>query len=164
MDAERRFLELYDRTADAVFRHAYFRVSDRELALDITQEAFARMWECVCRGDRIDNHKAFLFRITGNLVIDHYRRKKGLSLDQLAEDGFDPEGDDAGTIEDAAAGKEALALLNRLPPRDRAVLTLRYVEGLSVAEIAEATGESGNAVSVRIHRATKRLKELHTHG
>lgn len=164
MEAQKQFLELYDRESDAVFRHAYFRVSDREIALDIAQEAFTRMWECVCRGDQIGNPKAFLFRIAGNLVIDHYRRKKGVSLDALAEDGFDPAGEDAEGIVDAAEATGAFKLLDRLPSRDRAVLTMRYVDGLSIGEIASATDESANAISVRIHRAGKRLKELFDHG
>jgi len=161
---EAAFLDLHDRFADTLFRHAYFRVSDRDIARDITQESFLRMWEYLAAGNEVDNPKAFLFRIAGNLVIDHYRRKKSSSLEDLQEGGFDPEGDDAGTITDAAEGKRLLANLSHLPEKDRDVLLMRYAEDLSVTEIASISGESPNAISVRIHRATKKLKELFDHG
>lgn len=161
---EAAFLDLYDRFADVLFRHTYFRVSDREIARDITQESFARMWEYLLEGKQVDNPKAFLFRIAGNLVIDHYRRKKSSSLEMLQEEGFDPTGDDANTLTDEAAAKEALARLSGLAERDRNALLMRYAENLSVSEIAEVTGESPNAISVRLHRAIKRLRDLLDHG
>lgn len=161
---ETAFLDLYETFADPLFRHAYFRVSDREIARDIAQESFLRMWEYLAAGNVVDNPKAFLFRIAGNLVIDHYRKKKSSSLEILQEDGFDPAGDDAETITDAAEGKKMIARLKELPEKDRDVLMMRYVEDLSIGEIASISGESANSISVRIHRATKRLKEVFDHG
>ena len=161
---ETAYLDLHTRYADSLFRHTYFRVSDRDIARDITQESFLRMWEYLSVGNEVDNPKAFLFRVAGNLVIDHYRRKKGTSLEALQEEGFDPTGDDAEGITDAAEGTHVLKALSGLPPKERQVLMMRYVEELSVSEIAAISGESANAISVRIHRATKRLRDLFDHG
>lgn len=161
---ETAFLDLYNRFADPLFRHAYFRVSDRDTARDITQESFMRMWEYLVAGNEVDNPKAFVFRVAGNLIIDHYRRKKSSSLDDLQDAGFDPEGDGVEEITDVAEGKRVLKQLAHLPEKDRDVLLLRYVEELSVSEIASITGESANAISVRIHRATKKLRDLFDHG
>ncbi|MBP9816727.1 MAG: RNA polymerase sigma factor [Candidatus Pacebacteria bacterium] len=161
---ETAFLDLHTRFADPLFRHAYFKVSDREIALDITQESFLRMWDYLTAGNEVDNPKAFLFRIAGNLIIDHYRKKKSSSLETLQETGFDPAGADAATITDAAAGKEALSMLSELPEKDREALLMRHVEDLSVGEIAAISGESPNVISVRIHRATKKLRALLDHG
>lgn len=161
---ETAFLDLYERFADPLFRHASFRVSDRETARDIAQEAFLRMWDYLASGNEVENPKAFLFRVAGNLIVDHYRRKKSSSLEALQETGFDPAGEDEGTITDAAAGKEAMQVLSGLPEKDREALLMRHVEGLSVGEIAAVTGESANAISVRIHRATKKLRVLLDHG
>ena len=52
------------------------------------------------------------------------------------------------------------ALLARLPPRDRLVLTLIYLDGCSVAEAAELTGWSQTMTKVQAHRARKKLKKL----
>lgn len=161
---EQRFLQLYERHADALYRHCYFRTSDREVAEDIAHETFARMWEYLAEGNTADNPKAFLYRIAGNLVIDHYRRKKSISLDTLAEEGFDPKGAGEEAVTGEAEGAEALALLAHLPERDRTLVTMRYIDGLSVTEIAGLVEETPNAVSVRIHRAIAKLKGLYEHG
>ncbi len=157
---ERAFLELYDENADALFRHCSFRVRDREQARDLTQEAFARLWEHLAEGNDVENWKAFLFRIANNLLIDHYRKKKESSLDALTEEGFEPVGEGAGAVIDVAAGREALRMVKRLPKGYREVILLRYVSDLSIGEIAKVTGESENAISGRIHRAISKLKQL----
>ena len=161
---EEAFLKLYDDVAEPLFRHCYFRVSSRELAEDLTQEAFLRMWNYLAAGNAVDNPKALLYRIAGNLIIDHYRRKKEVSLDMLAEDGYDPAGDGADSILDQAEGQKALELLEKLEPQYREILTLRYVSDLSITEIAEVVGQSENAVSVRIHRGIQKLKTIFHHG
>ena len=164
IEIQKSFLALYDESADAVFRHSYFRVHDRELAKDLTQEAFARMWEYLAAGKAVDNKKAFLFRILNNLIIDYYRKKKELSLDAMAESGFDPKGDGHESVEAFALGQEALRAVGGLDENFREVITLRYVNDLSIGEIAEITRESENAVSVRLHRAVKKLKDVLEHG
>ena len=60
----------------------------------------------------------------------------------------------------AIDAKRALAFLPQLPDSYRTVLVLRYVDDFSPQEIAAITGESQNAVSVRIHRAARKLREL----
>jgi len=160
LKAETFFLALYDQFADAIFRYCYFRVSSRELAEDLMQESFMKAWKYLCDGHEIDNPKAFLYKTAGNLVIDHYRRKKESSLEALAEKGFDPQGDTASTITNYAAGREALLKLAELAPDHRDILILRYVDGLSIKEIAAAYGLSENAISVRVYRAIHKLKKL----
>jgi RNA polymerase sigma-70 factor, ECF subfamily len=163
-DTEKAFLKLYDDFAEPLFRHCYFRVSSRELAEDLMQESFLRVWTYLAEGNTLDNPKAFLYRIAGNLIIDHYRRKKEASLETLAEDGFDPIGEDADSILGYASGKQAISLLEKLEPQYREILTLRYVSDLSIADIAEVIDQSENVVSVRIHRGIQKLKELFNHG
>lgn len=161
---EQAFLELYDELGEPLYRHCYFRVSSRELAEDLAQESFMRYWDYLATGKAVDNPKAFLYRIAGNLIIDHYRRKKESSLEVLAEDGYDPAGDDASSILAHAEGKHALALLEQLEPQYREILTLRYVDDLGIRDIAEVIGQSENVVSVRIHRGIEKLKTLFHHG
>lgn len=151
---------MYEELADAIYRHCFFRVSSKELAEDLTQETFTKTWAYLSQGNTIDNPKAFLFRIAGNLVVDHYRRKKESSLDALAEGGFDPMGDDEQSILTASAAKQALASLEQLDFEYREILTMRYVSDLSIGEIAETIGESENVVSVRIHRGVQKLKKI----
>lgn len=157
---EQSFLKLYDEFSGPLFRHCYFRVSSREVAEDLTQELFMRIWNHLAAGKTIDKPKAFLYRIAGNLIIDYYRKKKELSLDALGEGGYDPPGASADSILDYAAGQHALSLVAKLESPYREVLIMRYVDGLSLGDIAQIIGESENTVSVRIHRGVEKLKKL----
>ncbi len=160
IDRETVFLEAYDQLADAIFRHCYFRVSDRERAKDLTHESFARAWQFLSDGQEVQNMKAYLYHIANNLIIDHYRKKKDISLDGLQSDGFDPGFDDREHLVNFIAGKEALQVVEHLDQTYREVVIMRYIDDLSVGEIARVVGVSENVVSVRLHRALKKLRGL----
>lgn len=156
---EHDFLESYDAHADAIFRYCFFKVSDYDQAKDLTQETFMKAWQELAGGKEIDNHKAYLYRVATNLVIDYYRKKKSGSLDALREEGFDPperRGENAS--EDNAELRIVREHLDRLDEKYRDVVILRYLHELSPREIAEALVLSENTVSVRIHRGLKQLQ------
>jgi RNA polymerase sigma-70 factor (ECF subfamily) len=168
-DFEEEFKEGFERYADELFRHASIRLSDRERALEITQDAFLKAWEYAKRGEEIRELRPFLYRTLRNLIIDEYRKHKTHSLESMLEDheGASIEAlmphDDTNTLEAAVTrfeSKRALQHLSKLPDAYCEVLTLRYVESLTPKEIAGIIGESENVVSVRIHRGLKKLKTL----
>jgi RNA polymerase sigma-70 factor, ECF subfamily len=155
---EMELLAAYDAHADAIFRHCYFKTSERELAQDMAQDVFLKAWSYMQK-QPVHNMRAFLYRIADNLVIDWYRRRKTESLDALMDEGFEPAGAES-RIEEEAEAALALAKLRELEIGDRELITLRFVEGLTPGEIAEIVGQSENTVSVRLHRALKRLRAL----
>lgn len=157
---EEEFLQAYKELSDALFRHCYFRVFERERARDLVQEVFTRTWEYIASGKRVDNLRAFLYRSANNLVIDYVRKKKTLSLDELQDAGFDPRAERAHELEGIVDGRAMLVLLSRLEESYRQVLVMRYIDDMAPKDIALALGESENAVSVRIHRALKKAREL----
>lgn len=158
---EQLFFEAYEAHADAIFRHCFLRVSDRELAKDLMQEAFTRTWESMRNGSNPKNIRAFIYRVASNLVIDHYRKKKTYSLEELTEKtGFDPSIDNTDHLINIIDAKHALAFLPKLPEQYRSVVILRYIDDFSPREIATITGEPENTISVRIHRGVKKLREL----
>lgn len=161
-DKEQQILTAYDSYADALFRHCYYRLYDREMAKDVVQDVFMRVWEFVCKGNDIDNTRAFLYRTANNLVIDRVRKHKTYSLDALKEKGFDPEDhtQDAARITGIISGREVLQVLHRLEDPYRTVVIMRYIDDLMPREIASVLGETENVVSVRIHRAVKKVKQL----
>ena len=130
-------------------------MSDREVAKDIVQDAFFKMWETLRLGRKIENERAFLFRIASNLVIDRYRKTKEYSLDNLTEQGFDAPDDPGIPIETKIDADLAMEVLQDIPEKYREVVWLRMVEEWSVKDIAELSCETENAVSVRIHRGLK---------
>jgi|SRR3989344_5435375 len=156
------FLSNYDAHADAIFRHIYFRVSDKDLAMDLVSATFTKVWEYLVKGGEIQNMKAFLYKTASNLVIDEYRKKGAQSLDALIEEGYEPRagsGHEAGILAEVGELKRGLA---RLPEQFREVVALRYVDEFSPQEIAELKGESPNTISVRINRGVAMLrKEMH---
>jgi RNA polymerase sigma-70 factor (ECF subfamily) len=154
------FEKLFEEAGDRLFRHVYFRVGDRETALDIVQDSFAKAWRSAQSGDEIRNPEAFLFTIANNLVIDHYRKAKSSSLDAMADDGFDPGFDGTAGTHAAAEISLVMKALETLQEQDRDVIVMRHIDGLTPGEMAERLGITENAVSVRVHRALNRLKEI----
>lgn len=158
------FTEAYHSHADSLFRHALFKVSDRELAKDLVQETFTKTWAYIAKSGTVESLKPFLFRTLNNLIIDEYRKRKNSSLDELMDEGFDIGVDNSESLFDTLDGERALALLRKLPQEYQDVIYMRYVEGLSPQEISEILGESKNTLSVRIHRGLKKLEQLLEHG
>ena len=166
---EDRFLKSFDEYGDALFRHAVYRLSDRERAIEIVHDTFTKVWTYIRDGHEVGNFKPFLYKVMNNLIIDEYRRRKELSLDALlSEEGVD-EGSFAelheGSVEELTFmldAKRASELIETLPLVYREVLVLRFIDGLGPKEISELIEESENVVSVRIHRALKILKDTIT--
>lgn len=154
------FLQIYDTYADDIYRFCYLKVSNRELAQDLSQEVFTRFWQALREGTVMRSERALLYTMARNLVIDWYRKKKESSLDVLTEQGTEFKGDGAEDVTREAEMAEALRIVSTLDEPSREVLTLRFVEGLSPKEIALLTGESANAVSVRLNRAMKKMRTL----
>jgi RNA polymerase sigma-70 factor (ECF subfamily) len=161
-----RFKEAYDEHSDALFRFAFYKLSDREKAKDVVQDTFVKVWEYMVSSEQADgveiaNIKALLYRIATNAIIDNYRKKKELSLESMMDDGFDP--GDANrshhAIIDESEADLVIRSIHNLEAEDRAVILMRYIDGLTVKEIASITGQRENTVSVRIHRALKMLKD-----
>lgn len=155
-----QFEKAYDDFSDAIFRHCWFKIGDREKAKDLMQETFTRSWQYIAQGTPVANLKSFLYRVANNLIIDEYRKKKELSLDGLMAEGFEPGFDEIKTTEQSIDAKLVLNVINQLDDKYREAVLMRYVDELSPKEIAEITGEDENNISVRIHRGLKQLKEI----
>jgi RNA polymerase sigma-70 factor (ECF subfamily) len=167
-DLEREFGDAFERYNDELFRHCALRLSDKERALELTQETFIRVWQYMQRGEEVREIRPFLYRTLRNLIIDEYRKHTPTSLEgMMTEESEGVEhllpADETNTLEAAITrfdGVRAMERLKELPDTYREVLLMRYVDGFSPSEIAEEIGESENAVSVRIHRGLKKLKTL----
>ena len=122
---EHDFERAYTILSDPLFRYGLFKVSDRDVALDLVHESFAKAWEYLQSGKRIANLKAFLYKTLRNRIVDHYREKKHDSLDALSESGFDPEDASAPTHSDRLDGEQILVLIGTLPPSTRDVIFFR---------------------------------------
>ncbi len=157
---EQWFLDAYEQYADAIFRHCALRLMDREQGRELMQETFIRAWESVGRGTKVENCRAFLYKVANNLIIDVARRRKLRtqdSLEALQETGFDlPDREPSPARQTEAA--LAMESMRKLDEPYRTALVMRFVDGLPPAEIAKVLGVSQNVISVRIHRGLEKLE------
>jgi len=159
------FGEIYSKESDAIFRFCLLRTSDREIALDFTQDTFMRFWNSLMMEKDIKNHRTFLFTIARNLIIDWYRKKKAYSLEALMENVANEGRTNLQLTarEDVETEVEAVYLIRKikeLPEPYSNAVYLRCVEELKPREISEILGESANVISVRISRGLEQLRNL----
>jgi len=162
---KKRFTDIYNRESDSLFRFCLLRVSDREKALDLTQEAFSRLWSSIVSGKKVNNPRALLYTVARNLIIDWYRRIKSVSLEGLSKEDEDREfdvPDEKATLEIElnADSKRVLSMLGKLESQYQEVIYLRYVEDLSPKDIAGILKLNTNTVSVRITRGMEALRKV----
>jgi len=161
------FGKLYDYLAPNIYRHVLIRTNSREEAQDLTAKVFLKAWEYIRGRKRIKNVRAFLYKTADNLVIDWYRtRTATVSLTDAGIDDENPgrepaDPQDTGELVtdkfDAELIRQTMTLLG---PNDQALLTMRFIDDLTIEEIADALGKSKGAVAVSIHRALRNLARL----
>src|SRR3990167_8257082 len=158
------FVDTYSQEADAIFRFCLLRTSDREMALDFTQDTFMRFWNSLVLEKDIKNHRTFLFTIARNLIIDWYRKKKPFSLETMMENAAEGRSSFAlAALDNVETNAEAGFLIRKigeLPEPYSNAVYLRCVEELKPREISRVLGESANVISVRISRGLEQLRRL----
>lgn len=134
---------------DKIYKYIYFKVNNKTLAEDLTQETFLRYLKSEC-----NEPERYLYTIAGNLCIDEYRRIKPVFTEDeditQVEEGF----------EERILEKQVLAnALKVLSDEDREMVVLRYVNEEPIGEIAKLYGISRFALTRRLNKAKNRLKE-----
>lgn len=157
---EKQFLEAFDKYSDDIFRYCYYRVFDREKAKDLVQEAYCRTWEYITKGNKVENIRALIYKIANNMIIDDSRKKKSISLDQIMEKGFSPSFNPVEKSDDYFIGKEVLKIVESLDEKYREVIIMRYINDLSIKEIASILNETENNIYVIISRGFAKVKGI----
>jgi RNA polymerase sigma-70 factor (ECF subfamily) len=156
------FEDVYQRHSREVWALVYARWLNADVALDIMQETFLRLWKQWQEGGEILNARAWLLRVARNLAEDH------------AKSAFRRNGTQPPQAMNGVQGREVLPLdtmtrdetfgqlrheLEKLAPADREILTLRYSLDYNAGEIAEMLDINPTAVHMRLSRARQRLAE-----
>lgn len=153
---EQEFRLLYEATSRPVLAYLTGLTGHRDVAEDLLQEAYCRFLErAPARLDAVEARR-YLFRIAGNLVRDRWRR----GHDARKTDVNCVEMLDAGVQPDRDLGIDMRRAMQSLKPRERELLWLAYVEGMSHAEIAETTGLAAMSVRLLLFRARRRAAAL----
>ncbi len=151
--------QIYDAYSARIYNYIYHRTGDHDVAEDMTAEVFLRMLEAIRKGrpPRV-SLGAWLYRIAHNLVVDHFRQKPKKASLPLDERLVAAPPDVA--LEDRLAREQLLAAISQLTPDQQQVVTLKFMEGLSNAEIASILGKSEGAVKALQHRALASLRRI----
>lgn len=155
------FESFFAEYSDVIYRFCLYKTSDKNVAHDLTQDTFLRLWKAMNTGAEVEKPKQYIYQIARNLVIDYYKKSKAMSLDALGEDGF--EARETSTSSEILTELSLLrGAIEKLEQDYREVLYMRFVEDMGVEDIADTLGVSANLVSVRINRGKKKLHELFT--
>jgi RNA polymerase sigma-70 factor, ECF subfamily len=151
---EAAFQLVYDATARPLWAYLLRVSGRRDVADDLLQETYCRFLGRKA-GELAMNKadtRSYLFRIATNLLRDRWRR---------GESAFDDDADEELVVEDDPAAKiDVRRMMQALKPRARLLLWLAYVEGMSHAEIAEATGLSVLSIRLLLFRARRHAAGL----
>ncbi len=159
------YIEAYDLYVNQIFRFVYFKIGNKEEAEDITSLVFLKCWNYIYEGnlETKDTLKSLLYKIARNTVIDHYRSSKQrdtVSLDQAAELVDEKQNPEM----EIAIGMEFQQLISeRLPKLKeeyRDVIILRFINELSISEIARILGKTSGNTRVLVHRALQSLQDI----
>lgn len=154
---------LYDQYSDTVYRYVYYRVGSRATAEDLTSETFLRALRRISTFTwQGRDFGAWLVTIARNLVADHFKSSRfrlevttGEMLD-ANEVERSPEESVLETLSNAAL----LDAVRRLNPQQQECVTLRFLQGLTVAETARVMGKNEGAIKTLQYRAVRTLSRL----
>lgn len=153
--------ELYRAHSPAVFRYFTFRISDVAAAEDLTAEVFLKMVAGLPGyQDRGLPLAAWLFRIAHDRAVDYRRRLAVRQAEPLDEAVVDRQANTEVEAIRRTESKRMRALLAKLTDEQQDVVLMRFVEGLSLEQTAQALGRSVGAVKAAQHRALRRLGQL----
>jgi RNA polymerase sigma-70 factor, ECF subfamily len=166
-----RFEEEALKHLDALYRTALRMTRNPSDAEDLVQDALVRAYRFYDRFQPGTNFRAWLFKILTNTYINSYRRKQGRPQESSLEDTeefflYNQLSDEAGeritdvenTVIDRLGADSIQRAIDQLPPQFRTTVQLSDVEGLSYAEIAEATGVAKGTVMSRLFRGRRLLQ------
>ena len=175
--SEKAYRELLDRYQRPVFSLVYRMVRDRELAEDLAQETFVKVFNHLDRFNPKYKFSSWIFKIASNLAIDTLRKREPVtvsldgsrhaeSAEEIESTRITVESKDENPeefLEAKELGQEIERAIGLLRPDYRTAILLRHVEGRAYEEIAEVMGEPLGTVKTFIHRARGELRETLAH-
>ncbi|MBU6349921.1 MAG: sigma-70 family RNA polymerase sigma factor [Chloroflexi bacterium] len=155
--------ELYDRYEVKIFTYIYRRTGDESLAEDLTSQVFLKMLESI-RDQKAwrSSFSGWLYKIAHNLVIDHYRRRgrqSAVELDDTTPLAAERQSLES-QVEQSLDAERLRAAIRRLTEEQAEVVSLRFLEGYSINEVAAMMSRSEGAIKALQYRAVATLRTL----
>lgn len=148
---------IYERYSPAIYRYIYYRVGDVQVAEDIRADVFLRMLEGMGRyEDRGWPLSAWLYRIAHDRTIDtlrRYRTRPQMPLEEWSGTTDGPEG----TVDVQLDREELHRTIDQLTDDQSRVIRMRFLQEMTVQEVASAMGRTEGAVKALQHRGIQAL-------
>ncbi len=161
------FIKVYDESVNDIYRFVYFKIGSKEEANDITSMVFLKTWNHIQNNSLEDSKtlRALLYKIARNTIIDHYREtgnKITASLDDEENkiDVVDEAQDPQEKMDNEANLELIKSKLPLLKEEYREVIIMKFINDLTLEEIADISGKTKGNVRVLLHRALGALKDL----
>ncbi len=161
------FIQVYDENVKDIHRFVYFKVGNKEEANDLTSMTFLKAWNHIQNNSLEDGKtlRALLYKIARNAIIDYYREsgnKLAVSLDDEENpiEIADEQEDTQGKLDREADLELIRKKLPLLKEEYREVVIMRFINDLTLEEIADISGKTKGNIRVILHRALKALREL----
>jgi RNA polymerase sigma-70 factor, ECF subfamily len=157
------FGQLYDQYSDTVYRYIYYRVGGKATAEDLTSETFLRALRRIGTFTwQGRDFGAWLVTIARNLVADHFKSSRFRLEVTTGEmlDANEVERSPEDSVLESLSNAALLDAVRRLNPQQQECVTLRFLQGLSVAETARAMGKNEGAIKTLQYRAVRTLARL----
>lgn len=157
------FAELYDRYISKIYRFVYLKLSNQEDAEDTTSEVFLKAWNYLIDpvNANVQSFSGLIYRMARNAVIDVYRKRANRQEFALVlAEELPADSSSLDLIHAQHELEDILKKLKTLKTEYQEVIVLRYIDELSIAEIADILGKKQTAVRVTLHRALGILKQM----
>ncbi|MBM3211257.1 sigma-70 family RNA polymerase sigma factor [Candidatus Poribacteria bacterium] len=156
------FEELFNKHQKQVFHISYRMTNNREDASDLTQEIFLRAYQKIGKFDSRSSFSTWLYKLAVNLCIDELRKRKKsanvLPLEEALANADPDTPENLAILNDRE--RQVWEALDSLKEKERAIIILKDIEGLSYDEIAKVFKCSLGRVKSRIHEARQKLKSV----
>ena len=159
------FIEAYDLYENDIHRFIFFKIGNKEEANDLTSIVFLKTWEYIKNNSLTSSKtlKALLYKIARTSIIDYYRSRQPLASLDDEEHKIDVIDDSQDVVEQINFNSDLELIKKNLPKLKmeyREIIIMRFINDLTLEEIADVTGKAKVNVRVLIFRALKALREL----
>ncbi|MBX2893308.1 MAG: RNA polymerase sigma factor [Saprospiraceae bacterium] len=155
---------LYRRYANKVFAKCISMLGDEGLARDATQDIFIKILLNLSKFTEQSSFSTWVYSITYNYCIDLIRKKKKIPLlytEDVGRISKEPEVEIPDSVLLEMKQERLAKVLDRLPPGDKAILMMKYIDDLQIREIGDVLGKTESAIKMQIMRAKQKAQHIY---
>lgn len=158
------FNHLYQRYKGKVFAKCISMLADEGLARDATQDVFIKVLLNLSKFTEQSSFSTWVYSITYNYCIDMIRKKKKIPLiytEDIGKVSKEPEVDIPDSVLLEMKQERLAKVLENLPPGDKAILMMKYIDDLQIRDIGDILGKSESAIKMQIMRAKHKAQSIY---